>query len=61
MNRMLVNRRHAAIGLAVLFLGLAGCSGESKPTGPPPTIQSDALKQEAGQQRDMHDRMKKNK
>lgn len=52
--------RPAATGLALLVLFLAGCSGE-KPPAPLSQDKVEALKQEADQQRQSHDRMIHNK
>jgi hypothetical protein len=46
-------RRAAAAGLAALVLGFTGCSGD-KPAAP--QNKAEALKKEADEQRQMHER-----
>jgi outer membrane biogenesis lipoprotein LolB len=50
----------ATLVLAVVVLGLAGCSGDKPPASGPKTT-DEALKQEAEQQRQTNERMRHNK
>ena len=52
-------QRRAAAGLALLFLGLAGCKDGAKPSAPSGD-QAELLKQDASKQKEMHDRTRKN-